>query len=378
MKAVLSRGRRRLRRRTDDLARGHASTDHAAPEPRMPLTRTPLLAGALAALVCSLAACGTGEETGAAPSDDTTSAAGAFPVTVEHRLGQTVVPEEPERVVVVGLTEQDVLLELGITPVATTEWYGEQPYAVWPWAADLLGEEKPEVLSNADGIQYEKIVGLDPDLIIGTNSGMTEEEYDRLSQIAPTVTNVEGGSPYFSPWQDQTLQIAKAVGKEEEGRALVDRVEEAYADARAEHPELEGLTATFSQGAPYDGILYVYPDGLNTDFLSELGFTMTAGLEEYVPEEGSQAEISAENVDLVDADVIVFATESAEMFDELQGWSTIANLGAVKQNRAVYTDGTLAGAIYFLTPLSQMYVLEHLLPQLDAAAAGEAPREYPG
>ena len=57
-------------------------------------------------------------------------------------------PEEPKRVVSVGVTEQDVLLQLGVVPVGVTEWYGEQPDATWPWAHDLLEGAHPEVLSS--------------------------------------------------------------------------------------------------------------------------------------------------------------------------------------------------------------------------------------
>src|SRR5690348_807829 len=224
---------------------------------------------AVAAAVLSLGllvACGSDESDPEPESagEQTTSDAGSFPVTVEHRLGETVIEEEPERVVVVGLTEQDILLELGVTPVAVTEWYGEQPHATWPWAQELLGDAEPEVLSQSDGIEFEKVAALEPDLIIGTNSGMTEKDYELLSAIAPTVTNVAGSTPYFSPWQDQVLQVARALGREDDGRALVDEVEGRYAAVREAHPEWEGQTATFSQGGPYDGILYVYPDGLST------------------------------------------------------------------------------------------------------------------
>ncbi|MET3962587.1 iron complex transport system substrate-binding protein [Marmoricola sp. OAE513] len=335
-----------------------------------------LAAAGVALAAFAISACGSDS----AKDDDTqagSSSARAFPVTIEHRLGSTTIKKEPKRVVVIGLTEQDILLELGVVPVATTEWYGEQPYAVWPWATELLGDAKPEVLSQTDGLQFERIAALKPDLIIGTNSGLEKEDYEKLSALAPTVTNEPGGLPYFSSWQDQTVQVAKAVGKEAEGRALVAKVEKQYADAKAAHPEFAKLGATFSQGAPYEGLLYVYPAGLGTDFLSDLGFTMTPGLEKFAPEKGSQAEISAENVDLIDNDVIVFATENKGNFDELQRFSTIANLGAVKNGGAIYTDEILAGAIYFLTPLSLSYTLDKLLPQLELAAEGKAPKEFP-
>ena len=78
--------------------------------------------------------------------DLTTSPPDSLPVTVEHALGTTTVEAEPTRVVTVGVTEQDTVLALGVTPVGVTDWYGDQPYATWPWAQDELGDATPEVL----------------------------------------------------------------------------------------------------------------------------------------------------------------------------------------------------------------------------------------
>ncbi|MCI2958485.1 ABC transporter substrate-binding protein [Agromyces atrinae] len=336
------------------------------------------LAATLALVGAALAGCSTADAAVADNPNYTTEATDSFPVTIEHKFGETTIPSEPQRVAVVGLTEQDILLELGVTPIATTEWYGEQPYAVWPWATELLGDAEPTVLSTLDGLEYEKIASLKPDLIVGTNAGLTEESYEKLSAIAPTVTSVEGSEQYFSSWQDQTRQVAAAVGRSAAGDELIAGVETAYADAAAAHPEFAGLTATFSQGVPYEGNLWVYPDGVNTDFLTDLGFTITPGLEEYAAEAGQQAQISAENIDLIDADVIVFATESPEGVDDVLGFGTVANLDAVTGGHAVFTDGELAGAIYFLTPLSQKYVLDQLVPRLVDAVAGTAPQNTEG
>lgn len=333
---------------------------------------------ALVLAAAALSACTSSAATAEENSNYTTEPSDTFPVTVEHQFGETTVDAEPQRIVVVGLTEQDILLELGVTPVATTEWYGEQPYAVWPWAADLLGDAEPEVLHTTDGFEYEKIAALNPDLIVGTNAGLDQETYDKLTEIAPTVASVEGSEQYFSSWQDQTRVVAAAVGRSAEGEELIEGVESAYAEAAADHPEFEGLTATFAQGGAWEGNLWVYPDGLNTDFLTDLGFTITPGLEEHAPEEGVQAQISAENTGLLEADVVVFATEEPDAIDDLLEFGTLSTLPAVTEDRAIYTDGELAGAIYFLTPLSQKYVLEQLLPRLESAVAGEAPRSTEG
>jgi iron complex transport system substrate-binding protein len=168
--------------------------------------------------------------------------------------------------------------------------------------------------------------------------------------------------------------VAAALGKPAEGRALVQRIKDDYAEVAAAHPEFEGKSATFSQNGFYDGLIYVYPDGLNTDFLTMLGFTINPKLTPLIEREGEQVAVSAERMGVLDADVIVFATEQPSDVAALKKVPTFDKLGAVAGNRAVYTDGTLAGAMYFITPLSLPYVLERLAPQLKAAVAGEAPQ----
>lgn len=348
--------------------------------------RRSVVAAALALGLTPLAACGSGtevtEEPGAAAGEGgslhSTEPTDAFPVTVPHKFGETVVRAEPQRIVVVGLTEQDVLLQLGVIPLATTEWYGEQPFAVWPWARDLLGGAEPEVLDQTDGLQLERIAALAPDLIVGTNAGLDEQQYASLAAIAPTVTSVEGSERYFSSWQDQTRQIAKAVGRSAAGDDLVTGIEQAFATAAAEHPEFAGRSATFTQGIPYENNLYVYPDGVNTDFLTDLGFVITPGLEVYAETAGEQALISPERTDLLEADVMVVATEDAASVPAVLGFGTMASLDVVTGGRTVFTDAELAGAIYFLTPLSLEFVLANLVPQLVDAVAGNAPRTVVG
>jgi iron complex transport system substrate-binding protein len=329
------------------------------------------LAVAAVAATGLLAACGDDDGDGAAAS----SGSSVFPVTVQHKFGSTTVPQDPKRIAVVGLTEQDIVLALGKVPIATTEWYGEQPSAVWPWAQDKLAGAKPTVLSTSDGFEFEKIASLDPDLIIGTNSGMQQADYDKFTAIAPTVAGVEGSTDYFSPWTEQTLTVAKALGKEREGQALIDGIEADYAAAAKANPEFAGKVATFSQNAFYDGKLYVYPPGLNTEFLSMLGFTINPQLTPLAPAPGQQAEISAENLSKIDADVIVVAAEKPEDITALEQVPTWNRLGAVAGRRTVYTDPVLSGAMYFISPLSLPYVLENLTPQLKAAVAGQAPKE---
>ncbi len=76
-------------------------------------------AGLVAAVaLMMLAACGSGSDDA---DDDTGEGNGVFPVVVDHEFGSTTVDQEPERIVVAGLTEQDTVLQLGFQPIATTE-----------------------------------------------------------------------------------------------------------------------------------------------------------------------------------------------------------------------------------------------------------------
>jgi len=87
------------------------------------------------------------------------------------------------------------------------------------------------VLSTADGFQFqfETLAALKPDLIIGTNAGIKRGDYQKLSKIAPTIAHAKGSLDYLSPWDEQTALIAQALGKQDEGQALVKRVKDRYA-----------------------------------------------------------------------------------------------------------------------------------------------------
>jgi len=340
---------------------------------------------AVAALVA--AGCGSDADDGdgggssaaaATSTTDGSAATATFPATVTHKFGETTVPEAPQRIVSVGLTEHDTILALGYRPIAITEWYGDQPGAIWPWARDAFGDDRPTVLQTSDGFEFERIAALKPDLIVGTNAGMKKGDYEKLSALAPTVASGPGSTDYFSPWDEQVELIAQALGKPEEGRALVADVKRRFADAAEAHPELAGKTISFTQNAFSDGLIYSYPDGLNTEFLTYLGLKIEPRVTALVERAGEQVGISPERLDVIDSDIALFATEQRGDIAALLRIPTFQRLASVSENRAVYTDGTLAGALYFMTPLSLDHVVERLPQELARAAAGRAPRELVG
>lgn len=126
-----------------------ASTRFARLLPRVAVAATAALA---------LAACGGGDSDKAdtAKSGETGSAAGAFPVTLEHKYGSTTIAEQPRKVVTLGLSDQDAVLALGVKPVGAVDWFKEQPYGKWPWAKDLWGSAPRRSSANATSTTWRR------------------------------------------------------------------------------------------------------------------------------------------------------------------------------------------------------------------------------
>ena len=333
------------------------------------MSRRLFLAGSLSvALLGGLAAC-SGSDSAPEPEE---SPIPAFPTTITHAYGETTVKAAPQRVVVVGFTEQDVLLALGVIPIATTAWIGNEPSGVFPWAKDELGDAKPTVLESVEGLPMDQIAKLKPDLVIGTNAGLTQEDYTALSKIAPTIPNSGVyGNTWYEPWPTQTVLVGQAVGKLDEAQKLVDDLTLRFADLAAAHPQFDKTAAVFVN-APYDdGSVIAWPNGLGTGFLTDLGFTIPKSIDEFVGEGQAQAEIPAEDTGVLnDAKVLIWGGETETDGSDIEKDKVLGKLTAVKEGRSVYADDLLSSAIYFGSILSLPYVLDRLVPELEKVLPG--------
>jgi iron complex transport system substrate-binding protein len=330
----------------------------------------------LAALLCGLflAACGSDDETaesGSAAAEQSQTDAGAFPVTIEHKYGSTTIEKQPERVVVVGLREQDALLALGVVPVATTEWFGKHPGAIFPWAEEALGSATaPTVLNNTDGIQLEKVAAQRPELILGIYSGLTKKDYDSLSKLAPVIAQPKGQVDYGSSWQDEQLMTGKAVGETEKAEQLVAETEKLIADTAAEHPEFKGKTA--ASVSDYQGTFVYGPQDVRTRTLEALGFKYPDALRAAFPDEfGGQ--LSDEKVDAIDVDALVWFADGDRGVEGLKSDPVYSKLRVRKEERDVFVlaDDRVYDSTSFPSVLSMPTLMKELVPRLAAAVDGD-------
>lgn len=311
-----------------------------------------------------------GSEAGATPSDDEASNGAAFPVTVEHRHGQTTIEDKPERVVTVGLRDVDAVLALGVIPVAVKEWFGEQPNAVWPWAQDELGDADVTVLDPAEP-DLETIASLDPDVIIGVDSGLTAEDYELLSEIAPTVAQPAEFPDFAVPWRERTRLMAQALGEVERSEQLIADVEAQLRAAAEAHPEFAETTALVGL-AGADGQAYAYgPEDVRSRFLVDLGFSVPEAITEQVPEDSFFVTLSQERFGDLDADVLVWIGGDVAAFENVTSAPTYPTRVAEEGRDLFLPYDHLGGAISYSSVLSLPFLVEELVPELELALDGD-------
>ena len=343
-------------------------------------TRRTLLAGLSALAVApALVACGSGgsdsaREPAAAPSVDGEEA--AFPVTLTHKYGETTFEKAPTRVVCVGLTDQDTLLALGIVPVGITYWFGkESKQGIYSWAEEAFGDaERPTVLDDADGIEIEQVAALAPDLIVGTYSGMTENEYELLSQIAPTLAQSGDFADYGTPWDEAALAIGTAVGQPAAVQELIDGITARIADEAEAHPEFAGQSAAVV--TPYEGLFIYGPEDPRSRMLVDLGFVLPPVITDADDSEFGISLSAERPSDLGDVGTVVWLDLNADK----QVAGVFEGTTAFEEGRYVDItdeDGDYYVAHSFVTPLSIPYVLDRYVPQLAAAADGDPATEPP-
>lgn len=277
-------------------------------------------------------------------------------VTVKHIFGETKIPVPPKRVVSAGFTEQDDLLAVGVVPIAVTDWFGGEPFGVWPWAQPKLAGAQPVVLNLNDGIQVDQIASLKPDLIVATNAGLDQDTYTKLSAIAPTIAQ-SGPDAFFEPWKDQATTIGQAVFKADDMATLIAAVDEKFTTAGKNNPQFAGKRVLLLDGTLYQDRVRITTPGWRTDFLTNMGFTIPDASGELVPRDKMASVLDG-------ADVLIWKTESDEEQAALLADPSVAKLQATTAKRNVFTGKELAGAIAFASTLSYPVVADQLPPML--------------
>ncbi|MBF0689525.1 MAG: iron-siderophore ABC transporter substrate-binding protein [Cellulomonas sp.] len=338
----------------------------------------PLVAATAASLL--LAACAA--DGGTEPTDDATSdtASAAFPVTITSTFGETTIDEEPTAVATVNWGNHDVPLALGIVPVGFPKaTYGDNDDdGVHPWtyealeALDATGDDLPVLFDETDGIPFEDVNNTAPDVVLAAYSGLTEDDFSTLSQIAPTVSFPEYA--WGTNWKDMALINGEALGRKAEAQQLVDDVLAQIDDALAERPDIEGKTVAYTWVDPADpSTIGVYtPLDARVQLLDDLGMTTAPSVVELAGDTDQFfVNLAAEQADtLADADVLVTYGDDTTLAT-MQADPLLNKIPAVARGSVVVVPDAdpLASATSGPTILSVPWALDAYLDLFQAAAA---------
>ena len=339
----------------------------------MPRASTLIAFSAAAVLTLGLAACSSSP---AAETD--TAASGDFtPITIEHAFGETVIESKPVRIATVSWENQEVPLALGVVPVgmAGVTWGDDDTDGLLPWVKDKLdelGAETPVLFDETAGIDFEGVADTNPDVILAGYSGLTQEDYDTLSQIAPVVAYPEVA--WGTSWKDTITQNALGMGMAAEGADLITELEKEIADTAAEYPELADTSVMFLthvDEADLSQVSFYTTHDTRTMFFDDLGMVSAPSIVEAsnATEEYSLTQ-SAEQADAFnDVDVIV-TYGGDELVATLEGDPLLSQIPAVANKSIVALSGSgPMGTAANPTALSISYVLGDYTKLLAAAAA---------
>jgi iron complex transport system substrate-binding protein len=331
--------------------------------------RAPRLVALAAAtlLAGGLAACSDSADADEAGSGDT--------ITIEHALGTTTIEGKPERVATVAWANHEVPLALGVVPVgmAAANFGDDDGDGLLPWVTERLEEldaETPVLFDETDGIDFEAVADTEPDVILAGYSGLTQEDYDTLSEIAPVVAYPEG--PWATSWRDMIETNAAGMGMADEGEQLVADLEQEIDDTVGQHPQLAGKNAMFLthvDTTDLSEVSYYTPFDTRSAFFEDLGLATPASITDASTEADQfSGTISAEQIDTLDDVELIVTYGDQSLVDALESDPLLSQMPAVKNGAIVLLPDTPLGTAANPTPLAISWVLEDYVSMLAEAA----------
>ena len=296
-------------------------------------------------------------------------------MSIEHAFGTTTIGKQPRRVATLGWSDQDHVLALGVAPVGATRltWGGNDTGSS-DWFDAALDEaelEAPTRYDDADGVPVVEVAKLNPDLILATNSGITEKEYEKLSKIAAVVAYPE--APWVTRWQTSLEMIGKALGRSDVAEGVAAETQQAIDDAKAEYPQMDDRSMIFAYLTTTDlsSIGMYAPRDPRVSLMHDLGLVDAPVVEKAIEPGEFYGTVSAERASELESDVLLTWSETRGDIKTFTEHDLIGQIPAIA-NGNVYAevDKHVSLAVTNPTPLSIPHIIERFVPHVADAVAG--------
>jgi iron complex transport system substrate-binding protein len=322
---------------------------------------------AFATLAClALGACGGDDDaTSGQPTTTASSEQAAYPVTIRSRHGSATIDEPPRRVVTLDNQATDNALALGVVPVGIVK-VTYAPGDMQTWTKAALRGRQPQLIDTTDGIPYERVAALRPDLILATNAFELENQavYNRLSRIAPTVHFTR--SSLSDSWQAVMQRVGQALGRQERAEELVTEAEGELAGVRDRTPELVGKTVNFFNADPSGLYTINASEDYSIRLLEGIGLRLSSKVAQ-LKGEGGRVVVSPERYDVLDSDLLLGTSTSPKALAALRRDKLFNSMKAVRDGRYVELDIGPATSMVYPSVLSVRYATAEVVPKLERA-----------
>ncbi|HJD68711.1 MAG TPA: iron-siderophore ABC transporter substrate-binding protein [Corynebacterium kroppenstedtii] len=319
-------------------------------------------------LSLGLVACANSEDNegqGADPNFET--------VSIEHALGTAEITSKPERVVTLGQGSTETAIALGVVPVAMEEYtWGADDSGYLPWVKEAVedkGGELPALVQGQDKLSAEEILKYEPDLILAPWSGVTEEQYQQLSEIAPTVAYPE--EPWTITWDEQIETVATALGEKDKAQGLIDEIEAEFEKAKESEYKDTTFSFIYNQSSPTDLGIFM-PTEQRVEFVTKLGLTVDPVIEEFkdsVVAGTDSASLSPENLDKLNGSDLIFTfymdDDVRKMMHEDPAYSRVPAIA--KGAEVAPTDQSFVTASSMINPLTVPWAIDRYKELINEA-----------
>lgn len=297
-----------------------------------------------------------------------------YPLSLDTKFGTTVIPAQPERVASIDYAGGDNLLALGVQPLTVRYWFGDYDNSYWPWAQPLVTEQ-PQVLHGE--LNFEQIAATEPDVIIAIRSGITAQEYQQLSKIAPVVAVPPGVGDYALTWDQRARLVARVLNRTDAAEARIADVYQRLQQAADQHPEWQGKN--FVIATYWNNSVGVYSaEDTSVALIQAMGLTVSPEVAALTEPGEFYITLSEEELSRLDADLL-FWYSSADSRQQIEQLPLRPQLRAYQEGREIFLPDTSErnGALSYGTLLSLPHAVDLLVPLMEAAIDGDPNTQVP-
>lgn len=297
-----------------------------------------------------------------------------YPIVIKHAFGTTTISKKPQRIATVAWANHEVPLALGVVPIgmAAANFGDDDGDGLLPWVFERLkelGADKPVLFDEGDGIDFEAVAATSPDVILASYSGLSQSDYDTLSQIAPVVAYPE--APWSTDWRDMIRLNSSGMGMSNEGDALIKKIDADIAKTVSEYPHLKGKSAMFVthlDATNLSTINFYTTNDTRVKFFEDLGLISPKSVVQASQPGQFSGSVSAERIDLFDDVDIVVTYGGDELFTAMRANPLLSKLPVVTNDAVVMLGRDPLGTAANPTPLSISWVLKDYVALLSSAA----------